>query len=106
MPKGGTITIKTSNINIKKEFARQIAGLNAGPYVMLIVRDTGVGMDRDTLSHIFEPYFTTKEKGTGLGLSTVYGIVRQSGGQILVQSEPGKGSVFIIYLPQIQKIWL
>ena len=104
MPKGGTITIKTSNINIKKEFARQIAGLNAGPYVMLIVRDTGVGMDRDTLSHIFEPYFTTKEKGTGLGLSTVYGIVRQSGGQILVQSEPGKGSVFIIYLPQIQKI--
>ena len=104
MPKGGTITIKTSNINIKKEFARQIAGLNAGPYVMLIVRDTGIGMDRDTLSHIFEPYFTTKEKGTGLGLSTVYGIVRQSGGQILVQSEPGKGSVFIIYLPQIQKI--
>ena len=104
MPRGGTLTIKTSNINIKKEFARQIAGLNAGPYVMLIVRDTGVGMDRDTLSHIFEPYFTTKEKGTGLGLSTVYGIIRQSGGQILVQTEPGKGSVFIIYLPQIQKI--
>ena len=104
MPKGGTLTLKTSNINIKEEFAKQIGGLEPGPYVMLIVRDTGIGMDRDTLSHIFEPYFTTKEKGTGLGLSTVYGIVRQSGGQILVQSEPGKGSVFIIYLPQIQKI--
>ncbi|MCP2604318.1 PAS domain S-box protein [Candidatus Aminicenantes bacterium AC-708-M15] len=101
MPKGGTITIKTSNVNVNEEFARQIEGLNPGPYIMLIVKDTGIGMNRHIISHIFEPYFTTKENGTGLGLSTVYGIIRQSGGQILVQSEPGKGATFIIYLPQI-----
>jgi PAS domain S-box-containing protein len=99
MPGGGTLSIETRNFSLTKDGA----DLPAGDYCMLAVSDTGCGMDRQTLSHIFEPFFTTKEqgKGTGLGLSTVYGIISQSGGHIEVESEPGRGTTFRVYLPRV-----
>ncbi len=103
MPRGGKLIIRTENVRLDKKTAPQIStSLTPGDYVVLSVADTGAGMDEETMSHIFEPFFTTKGpgKGTGLGLATVYGIVRQTGGGISVESELGKGSTFRIYLPQ------
>jgi CheY-like chemotaxis protein len=102
MPRGGRLAIKTSNVVLDEA---ESGRLPAGSYVMLTVRDTGRGMDEETQSHIFEPFFTTKDQheGAGLGLSTVYGIVSQSGGEIRVESEPGRGATFNILLPRVDE---
>jgi PAS domain S-box-containing protein len=104
MPNGGRLTVETSNVQFGQRRNRPPMGAEPGSYIALIVRDTGHGMDEDTQSHVFEPFFTTKEKGkgTGLGLSTVYGIVKQSGGCIEVESKPGRGATFKIFFPRVE----
>ncbi len=103
MPDGGQLAVRTSNETVHEEIAVGGQCVPPGEYVALRVSDTGTGMDENTMSHLFEPFFTTKEtgQGTGLGLSTVYGIVKQSGGEILVRSLPGAGSTFTVYLPRL-----
>jgi len=105
MPQGGTITIETTDVIVEPGSPSR-EGLAPGEYVMLSCIDTGIGIDTRIMDNIFEPFFTTKDrgKGTGLGLATVYGIVRQHSGQITVSSEPGKGSIFRVYLPMVQEV--
>jgi CheY-like chemotaxis protein len=102
MPEGGELLIETSNLDISESLARSLPFLHPGPHVLLTVADTGIGMDAETQQHIFEPFFTTKApgRGTGLGLATVYGVVKQSGGVVGIESSPGNGASFKIFLPQ------
>ncbi len=101
MPDGGSLTIRTANVHVHANEVVQDSDVTSGPYVLLSVTDTGTGMDDETLRHIFEPFFTTKDvgKGTGLGLSTVYGIARQCGGFVRVESALGKGTTFKVHFP-------
>ena len=103
MPEGGKITVQSSDVTVRQNF-REHRFIQPGRYAVISVADTGHGMDKETQSQIFEPFFTTKEKGkgTGLGLSTVYGIVKQSNGYVFVQSEPGIGTTFYVYLPRVE----
>ncbi|MCX8033957.1 MAG: MEDS domain-containing protein [Thermodesulfovibrio sp.] len=104
MPQGGRIIIETSNVNLDEDYVKRHHGSKVGPHIMFAISDTGLGIPAEIKDKIFEPFFTTKEeKGTGLGLSTVYGIVKQHGGNIWVYSELNEGTTFKIYLPRVDK---
>ncbi|MFB3886028.1 MAG: cache domain-containing protein [Thermodesulfobacteriota bacterium] len=105
MPSGGKLTVQTDNVEFDKTYVRTHLGVKPGHYVTLSVSDTGCGLSPEAKEHLFEPFFTTKEKGkgTGLGLSTVYGVVKQSGGDIEADSELGRGTIFKIYLPRVEE---
>lgn len=105
MPNGGKLCIRTSSITLDDALSSENTFIKPGSYVMISIADSGEGMDRDTQARIFEPFFTTKEKGkgTGLGLSTVYGIIKQSGGYVFVQSELERGTIFTIYFPRVDE---
>jgi CheY-like chemotaxis protein len=104
MPQGGKLIVQTGNVELDEDYARTHPEIPAGPFVLLELRDSGCGMSPEVKAHLFEPYFTTKEvgKGTGLGLAVVHGVVSQSGGRVEVDSEPGRGASFQIYLPRAQ----
>jgi signal transduction histidine kinase len=103
MPDGGNLTVSSSNVELDDNRASRLSRIPPGQYVLLSIKDTGVGMSEEAQAHLFEPFFTTKEwsKGGGLGLSTVYGIIQQSGGHIAVETELGGGTTFQIFLPRI-----
>lgn len=105
MPEGGKLLMKTQNISLDAHYCGPHLGTEPGDYVLLSISDSGCGMDKETLNHVFDPFLTTKAKGkgTGLGLSTVYGIVKNHGGIILCYSEPGVGTTFKVYLPVISE---
>ncbi len=105
MPQGGKISVRTASVTLDDSYRPENTFIKRGPYVMITVSDNGHGMDRETQARIFEPFFTTKEKGkgTGLGLSTVYGIIKQSGGYVFVQSELNRGTTFTIYFPRVDE---
>ena len=104
MPQGGTLTVGSAQMDLREPLVTELATVTPGHYVLLAVRDTGMGMDAEVLSHLFEPFFTTKEPGmgTGLGLATIHGIVRKLGGVITVESKPGRGSTFRVFLPRVE----